>query len=187
MFWNAEFREPSRSYAAYAISFRKIGITLLSCSEKNELLEANSPIRLINDPRVPAIEHHIDIVEFSNEVIRGPVNPSNALVACIPHASNIVSFAQITSSDLGLRSLEAIKATADLNTAAEMDPDSSRNAQRERPIATIFELAWRTLYSEHGARALVCAIRQKRVPPTLLETSLRWNPYTLGPHCSYDG
>ena len=51
----------------------------------------------------------------------------------------------------------------------------------EGTVATLFELAWRTLYSGRGALALECAIRQKRVPPTLLTTCLRWNPYTLGP------
>lgn len=57
-------------------------------------------------------------------------------------------------------------------------------AVREGNVATLAEIAWRTLYSSSGARALECAIRQKRVQEKLLKTSLRWNPYTLGPHCS---
>ena len=47
---------------------------------------------------------------------------------------------------------------AELNTATELDSASSRQAigkEEKEMIATLFELAWRTLYSERGVRTRV--------------------------------
>lgn len=134
------------------------------------------------------------------ENIKAPLNPSNPFMASFPSTKCMIMYTQTSSFDrsphrsppndpyfsrqvLRLHSLEP-------NASATIEPiESDTNSLRistvvRGTVASLMELAWRTLYSSRGAIALECAIRQKRVPGLLLETCLRWNPYTLGPHCA---
>ena len=117
--------------------------------------------------------------------IQGLVNSSSSLFTFIPNAYGVYWFDQTNRDNFdvfSLRSLSIIKQViADLTTATELNADSSQENVADvwdGTVATVFELVWRTLYSERGAFALQCAIHQKQVPPKLLGTFL-WYLYTM--------
>lgn len=135
---------------------------------------------------LPIIQKQFYLEE--NDVIRSSaiklsqLSPTGPVTACFPIIHSTV---WKQGSDCFTSYLERPRIrTLDIVASATDDASSIRETASNGSIAPLAELAWRMLYSRRGAFALECAIRKKRVPKALLDTSLRWNPYTMGPHSS---
>lgn len=184
------------SFSKYVVSFQQPELSSTQVSPQK-----NDSIDCVVNP-LPNVHVNIDpnLNQFSrtkwimvayqaklwSQVTWGSANPVRPIIAC--SAYRLASRIRCHSNDFKnphFQSLEPIAfATADSMAADRFYSYSPTDslAVGGRGVETLTQLAWRTLYSSGGARALESAIRQKRVPPSLLETSLMWNPYTLGPH-----